>query len=204
MLLLVQCSLSSNAHTQGLTVLQPQHTPGPKPWQVCSFPPSLRIPYSYCVSLLCCHSTYPILSQLLAQPTTTASLIFHRHSPVHIASLCTSLQWHLVSSCTESVVLSPAFKAFRAPIQPPQHPCCVMVLRLPSLSKYLGNWKIREASAQSPFQKITSEPLGRGMDLLIIIFLKISQVEGLKSTSWWLQNSHRDVKYSTGNIANTV
>ena len=29
-------------------------------------------------------------------------------------------------------------------------------------------------------------------------------MEGLRSTNWQLQNSHRDVKYSIGNIANDI
>ena len=32
----------------------------------------------------------------------------------------------------------------------------------------------------------------------------VKKVKGLKSTNWQLQNSHRDVKYSIGNIANNI
>ena len=30
------------------------------------------------------------------------------------------------------------------------------------------------------------------------------KVKGLKSKDWWLQNSHRDIKYSIGNIVNDI
>ena len=33
----------------------------------------------------------------------------------------------------------------------------------------------------------------------------VKKVKGLRSTSWWLQNSHGNVKYSAGNrVNNTV
>ena len=32
----------------------------------------------------------------------------------------------------------------------------------------------------------------------------VKKVKGLRSTYWWLQNSHRDVKYSTRNIVNNI
>ena len=30
------------------------------------------------------------------------------------------------------------------------------------------------------------------------------KVKGLRSTDWWLQNSHRDIKYSIGNTAHNI
>ena len=32
----------------------------------------------------------------------------------------------------------------------------------------------------------------------------LKKVKGLRSTNWWLQNSHRDIKYSIGNIVNNI
>ena len=32
----------------------------------------------------------------------------------------------------------------------------------------------------------------------------VKKVKGFRSTDWLLQNSHRDVKYSTGNIVNNI
>ena len=32
----------------------------------------------------------------------------------------------------------------------------------------------------------------------------MKKVKGLRSTSWWLQNSHGDVNYSIGNIVSKV
>ena len=32
----------------------------------------------------------------------------------------------------------------------------------------------------------------------------MKKVKGLRSTSWQLQNSHRDIKYSIGNIVNNI
>ena len=32
----------------------------------------------------------------------------------------------------------------------------------------------------------------------------MKKVKGLRSTSWQLQKSHRDVKYSTGNIVSNI
>lgn len=32
----------------------------------------------------------------------------------------------------------------------------------------------------------------------------VNRLEGLGSINWWLQNSHRDVKYSGRNIANDI
>ena len=29
-------------------------------------------------------------------------------------------------------------------------------------------------------------------------------MKGLKSTDWWLQNGHRDAKYSIGNVVNDI
>ena len=32
----------------------------------------------------------------------------------------------------------------------------------------------------------------------------VKKVKGLRSTDWQLQNTHRDVKYSIGNIVNNI
>ena len=32
----------------------------------------------------------------------------------------------------------------------------------------------------------------------------VKMVKGLRSTDWWLQNSHRDVKYSIGSTVNNI
>ena len=32
----------------------------------------------------------------------------------------------------------------------------------------------------------------------------MKEVKGLRSTDWHLQNSHKDVKYSTGNVVNNT
>ena len=32
----------------------------------------------------------------------------------------------------------------------------------------------------------------------------VKKVKGLRSTNWWLQNSHEDIKCSIGNIVNNI
>lgn len=96
----------------------------------CAAPSHCSTLITFTVSLSCAVTVPTQYSpSCRLSPTTTASLIFHRHSLVHIASLCRGLQWHLISSYTESVFLSPAFKASHALFQPPLHPCCGMVLQ---------------------------------------------------------------------------
>ena len=43
-----------------------------------------------------------------------------------------------------------------------------------------------------------SLPDGRGLEEWV------KKVKELKTTNWWVQNSHEYVKYSVGNIANTI
>ena len=32
----------------------------------------------------------------------------------------------------------------------------------------------------------------------------VKKVKALRSTNWWLPNSHRNIKYNTGNIADNI
>ena len=70
---------------------------------------------------------------------------------------------------------------------------------------YIWNLKKeKEMNEQNRYQFLDTEKQTDGCQMRGVLGGWVKVVKGLRSTNWQLQNSHRDVKYSIGNIVDNI